>query len=234
MLLTLKWKKILVNLIIKIKVCHRKGLRSLTILYLERLIAFLKNTFICFTWMEKLKKVFRAEPMVSLLNPRKLSSYLGRAKLYPMERKTGFCKYKGNRCKLCLNVSETETFISTVTQTSYKINTALTVNTNAWYIFWHLRPVLSSVLVVPQIVSDTVGTIINVMTENIREVRLVCNNIFLNILIMKGIMSSYMAFQLHWSIKFMEEILLSESTNGNIPSRHWHFVVLMLKTISKS
>ena len=81
--------------------------------------------------MEKLKKVFRAGPMVSLLNPRKLSSYLGRAKLYSMERKTGFCKYKGNRCKLCLNVSETETFISTVTQTSYKINTALTVNTNA-------------------------------------------------------------------------------------------------------
>ena len=39
-----------------------------------------------------------------------------------MERKTGSCKYKGNRCQVCLNVSETDTFTSTVTDTSYKIN----------------------------------------------------------------------------------------------------------------
>ena len=38
-----------------------------------------------------------------------------------MERKTGSCKYKCNRCQVCLNVSETEIFTSTVTHTSYKI-----------------------------------------------------------------------------------------------------------------
>ena len=70
----------------------------------------------------------------------------------------------------------------------------LTVTTNAWYIFWHVRLVLSSMLVVPQIVSDIVGTITNVMTENLQEGRLVCKNIFLNILIVKGIMGSYMMF----------------------------------------
>ena len=43
-------------------------------------------------------------------------------------------------------------------------------------------------LVVPQIASDIVGTIINVMTENMQEVRLVCKNIYFNILIVKGIM----------------------------------------------
>ena len=68
--------------------------------------------------------------------------------------------------------------------------------TNAWYIFWHVRPVLSSMLVVPQIVLDIVGTIINLMTEKIQEVRLVRKNIFLNILIVKGTMTSYMTFQL--------------------------------------
>ena len=42
-------------------------------------------------------------------------------------------------------------------------------------------------LLVPQIILDIVGTIINVMTENMREVRLVWKNIFLNILIVKTI-----------------------------------------------
>ena len=42
-------------------------------------------------------------------------------------------------------------------------------------------------LVVQQMISDIIGTIINVMTENMREVRLVWKNIFLNILIVKTI-----------------------------------------------
>ena len=52
-------------------------------------------------------------------------------------------------------------------------------------------------LVAPHIVSDIVRPIINVTTENMREVSLVCKNIFLNILIVKGTMGSYMMFQLH-------------------------------------
>ena len=74
-------------------------------------------------------------------------------------------------------------------------------------------------LVVPQIVSGAVGKIVNVMKENIWEVRLVCKNIFLNILIEQGVMGSYMTFQLHWSLKIMEKILLNENTIGNIPSK---------------
>ena len=41
--------------------------------------------------------------------------------MYPVKRKTRSCKCKGNRCQVCLNASETETFTSTVTHTSYKI-----------------------------------------------------------------------------------------------------------------
>ena len=69
---------------------------------------------------DEVKKVFQPGPMVSFRSPRNLSSYLVRAKMYPMERTTGSCKCKGNRCQVCLNVSETETFTSTVTHISYK------------------------------------------------------------------------------------------------------------------
>ena len=45
-----------------------------------------------------------------------------------MERKTGPCKCKGNRCHVCLNVSETETFFCAVTHTPYKINHSFDCN----------------------------------------------------------------------------------------------------------
>ena len=81
---------------------------------------------------EEVKKVFQLGPIVSFRSPRNLSSYLVRGKVHPMGRETGSCKCKGNRCQVYLNISETETFTSTVTHTSYKINTiALVVMTNA-------------------------------------------------------------------------------------------------------
>ena len=80
---------------------------------------------------DEVKKVFQLGPMVSFRSPRNLSSYLVRAKMYPMEWKTGSCKCKGNRCRLYPNASETETFTSTVTHMSYTINHTLTVTTNA-------------------------------------------------------------------------------------------------------
>ena len=45
-----------------------------------------------------------------------------------MERKTGSCKCKGNRCQVCLNVSETEKFTSTVTHMSHKIKHSFDCN----------------------------------------------------------------------------------------------------------
>ena len=130
---------------------------------------------------EEVKKVFQPGPMVSFGSPRNLNSYLVRAKLYLMERK------KGSRCRVCLNVSETETFTSTVTHTSYKINYSFDYNDKCLiYRLTCKTCLINSMLVVPQIVLDIVGTIINVMTENMREVTLVSKNIFLNILIVKA------------------------------------------------
>ena len=51
----------------------------------------------------------------------KLSSYLVRAKLYPLERIVDSHKRKGKRCEVCLNIQEI-CFSSSVTNETYKIN----------------------------------------------------------------------------------------------------------------
>ena len=60
--------------------------------------------------------------MASFRSARKISSYLVRAKLYPLERSVGSFKCKGRRCQVCLNVTEIKTFTSTSTNQAYKIN----------------------------------------------------------------------------------------------------------------
>ena len=60
--------------------------------------------------------------MVTFCSSRKLSSYLVRAKLYPLEGVTGSCKCHGKRCAVCLNVNKTSTFTNSVTHETYKIN----------------------------------------------------------------------------------------------------------------
>ena len=60
--------------------------------------------------------------MVSYRSATKLSSYLVRAKLYPLERKRGSYKCGSLRCLLCNNIEETDTFTGTVTGESFKIN----------------------------------------------------------------------------------------------------------------
>ena len=53
---------------------------------------------------------------------RKLSSYLVRAKLYPLHRRVGSKKCAKNRCEVCDYVTDTDTLTSTVTGESFKIN----------------------------------------------------------------------------------------------------------------
>ena len=71
---------------------------------------------------EETKKVFSPRPMVSFRSPRKISSYLVRAKLYPLDRVVGSMKCGKKSCEVCMNVSETNTFTSNVTGETYKIN----------------------------------------------------------------------------------------------------------------
>ena len=47
---------------------------------------------------EEVKKAFTLKPMISYRSSRKISSYLVRAKLYPINRKVGCYKYGSKRC----------------------------------------------------------------------------------------------------------------------------------------
>ena len=71
---------------------------------------------------QEAQQVFIPEPMITFRSKWKLSSYLVRAKLYPLERTVDSRKCYGKQCEACDNVTETLTFTSTVTQNTYKIN----------------------------------------------------------------------------------------------------------------
>ena len=61
---------------------------------------------------QDVERVFKAGLMASFHSARKISSYLVRAKLYPLERRVGFFKCGSRHCQVCLNVTKTETFSS--------------------------------------------------------------------------------------------------------------------------
>ena len=81
---------------------------------------------------EEARKVFAPGPMISFHIARKLSSYLVRAKLYPIERTVGSFKCKGKRCQTCLNVNKTDTFASATTGETYKINHQFNCNSKCF------------------------------------------------------------------------------------------------------
>ena len=130
-----------------------------------------------------------------------------------MERTTGSCKCKGNKFWVGFNISEMGMFTSTVTRTSYKISHNFDCNDKCLIYLLTCKTCLKHMLVVPQIgTTDIVGIIVNVMTEKMKELRLVCINLFFNILIVMGIVGSYMTFQFLWSIKLMQKILSNANT----------------------
>ena len=69
---------------------------------LKSLSSIINNNIYLLHMDQKVKRIFTPQPMVSYRSARKLSSYLVRAKLYPIERKVGSCK--GKRCEVCKNV----------------------------------------------------------------------------------------------------------------------------------
>ena len=71
---------------------------------------------------DEVKKTFTPSLMISFRSSRKISSYIARAKLYPPERTVGSHKCGKKRCEVCDVISETDTFSSTVTSESFKIN----------------------------------------------------------------------------------------------------------------
>ena len=64
---------------------------------------------------EELKHLFIPGPVVSFRSSRKISSYLVRAKLYPVERLVGSFNCKRPRYQICIYVNQTDGFTRTVT-----------------------------------------------------------------------------------------------------------------------
>ena len=71
---------------------------------------------------QETKNFFTPGPIATFCSERELSSYLVRAKLYPIERTVGLHKWKGKRCEVCLIVQGTSCFSSSVTNETYKIS----------------------------------------------------------------------------------------------------------------
>ena len=79
---------------------------------------------------QEVKNVFTPGPIMSYRIARKISSYLVRAELYPLERKVGSEKCGKSRCEICLYIQETDTFKSTTAGESFKINHQLNCDDN--------------------------------------------------------------------------------------------------------
>ena len=95
---------------------------------LDSLSGIIRKSLYLLNMDQKFKEVFSSQLMVSFRSARKLSSYLVRAKLYPLERRVSSYKYRCNRCQVCRSITETETFICNNDQSSYKINYSFDCN----------------------------------------------------------------------------------------------------------
>ena len=77
---------------------------------------------------DKVKKAFTPGLMLSFRAARMLSSYVVRAKLYPLETFGGSFKCNGKRCQVCINVAENNAFSSSVDKKEYVINHSFNCN----------------------------------------------------------------------------------------------------------
>ena len=64
---------------------------------------------------DEVKKTFTPSPVILFRSYHKISSYIIRAKLCPLESTVGSYKCGKKRCEVCDVISETDTFSSTVT-----------------------------------------------------------------------------------------------------------------------
>ena len=122
--------------------------------------------------------------MVFFRSFKKISSYLVRATLYPVERSVGSFNCKRSRCQICTYVNGTDSFTSTVTGEIYKINHKLDCMENC------LIYLLTCNKCRKQYVDQTVDTFCNrwnnltdLTVVNMRKAYHACTNICMNIFV---------------------------------------------------
>ena len=89
---------------------------------LKQLKVILRGNMHLLNMNAEVKQTFTPVPMVSYRSSRKLSSHLVRAELYLIDRIVGSKGCGKKPCEVCVNVCETDTFASTVTGETFKIN----------------------------------------------------------------------------------------------------------------
>ena len=141
------------------------------------------------------KSVFTPAPMISFRCARKLSSYLARAKLYPLERTVGSVQCKGKRFQTCHNVKEVETFANTTMGKTFKINHKLNCNDKCLVYLLICNVCLKQY--VGHTVADADGTIARTTAVIIKSVAHVCSNTFLIIFLRRDAIVFWKMFLLH-------------------------------------
>ena len=91
-------------------------------LSLNSLSSIIKDNLNILYMSSEAKAVFLPGPMVSFRSVHWVSGYIVRAKLYSLERFAGSRQCKKCRYEVCTNVTETDTYSSTVTGETFQIN----------------------------------------------------------------------------------------------------------------
>ena len=160
--------------------------------------------------------------MVSFRGARKLSSYLVRAKLYPLERSAGSFKCNGKRCQVCINVTESNTFSSSVDKKEYVINHSFNCNDKC------IIYLLTCNKCKMQYVGKTVDefrlwwTITKIIIGNTLGKNHVCNNTYLNTSQARVTIVFWMTSPLSLLIRLILKILTTGNTTGDIPLKQSH------------
>ena len=94
---------------------------------LNSLYGIIRKNLYLLNMDQRVKEVFSSQPMVSFCSARKLSSYLVRVKLYPLEKRVCSYKCRCNRCQVCHSITETDMLYVITTKGLIKSTTALTV-----------------------------------------------------------------------------------------------------------
>ena len=135
--------------------------------------------------------------MVFYRKSRKVSSYLVRAKLYPIDRIVGSKSCGKKRCEVCANVTWRDTFSGTVTGETFKINHKLNCDNN------YLICLFTCECCGKHYVEETTGSLgldgtTIIMIGNILGMRIVFRNIYLDIFIVGNIQVSLKISRFNW------------------------------------
>ena len=148
---------------------------------LNSLSKIIRDNMYLLNMNEEVRKTFSPGPMVSFRSARKLSSYLVRAKLYPLERKVGSSKCGKRRCEVCNNVTDASTFSSTVTGDTFKINHSLNCDDKCLIYLITCKQYNKQYTGETKFSFIIDGLTIKTMLENLTGKSLVCRNTYINI-----------------------------------------------------